>query len=102
METEFEPRKLSPVPIGITMTLHCLTEKAVEKTYISPEGVFGRQPLGSGLSLIWFDRPWTRKEINSMLAIFEDVRKPGGRERGRQGRLTWRMTFRILRATWWE
>lgn len=53
MERRFEPRKSSPVSIGLTMILHCSPEKAVEDTSISPEGI-------SGLSPIWFDRPWER------------------------------------------
>lgn len=57
----------------------------MEEIYTSPDGVFGTGPLGSGLSPIWFDRPWIKKEINNILAMFEDVRKAGGREEGRGG-----------------
>lgn len=56
--------------IGLTTILHCFPEKSVEKTYISPDGVSGRGPLGSGLSPIWFDSPWISKEINNMLAVW--------------------------------
>lgn len=52
METGFELRKLSLMPIGLTMILQCSPEKAVEETYISHDGVSGRGPLGSGLSPI--------------------------------------------------
>lgn len=83
METGFEPRKPSPVPVDLTMILHCSPEKAVAETYISPEGVSGKGPLGSGLSCIWFDRPWIRKEINNMLAMSDYIRKPVGRVEGR-------------------
>lgn len=65
------------------MTLHYFPEKSGEEIYVSPDGVSGRRPLGSGLSPIWFDRPWIRKEINNNPAKFEDVRKPGGRGEGR-------------------
>lgn len=82
MEIGFELRKLSLMPIGLTMILQCSPEKAVEETYISHDGVSGRGPLGSGLSPMWFDRPWIRKEIN-MLAMSKDVGKPGGREEER-------------------
>lgn len=67
------------MPISLNI-LHCFLENAVGETYISSDGVSGRGPLGSGLSPIWFDRLWIRKEINNTLAMFEDVKKSRGTE----------------------